>query len=837
MAKYELPKYQSMYVDPQSVAINTELRQRFVSSFAADDALQGSVDAMDAADFGGDQAAKQRFADQYNDGIRTRAERADYETLGMSINRDARNFIKDYTPIQRNKKRYDDAMASLDEAEKLGVGKPGGIDGTTKQKLKEFSVYNEEGLQYDENGNFIEDSYFKAPGFVGEVDEYELMKEEMSDFVAREGYKDLGTEIPVDRNGRPLIENGIINGVPRYWMTTKSGREYIDPESVLKVTERVLNRADVKGAYNQRARLDTYKNDEIVDDQGTTKATALLDGQDASLEDAINMLNQKGGALTADETKELNELETQLNDLRANRESDGDMATVTQQDLNNKINSFRQSNIDKYAYDKYEGGRTFEDDKEYMDGASENPENNQSIATISEAAEVPAIGGNTTESITGYYQEKEDAINSTLKYFSELKTTDGQLLNISSEETLDDLLTLNNFGPGDEGVYGEDIQALAKKYNMSPALFIDKAKQTQIQKQKQLLVQQRRKETELEVFKTDDYNAKISEEYETLGVEAGNFNVTGVGLKNSLVNLGLIDKDASVKDAFDYYTTNQKNPTGNFAGATGDDTLLNTVLNQLAVDNNTTLIPKKDLLDVTADESAIRSLADNYRERIAKDNKEIDDYYNANVKTDTGWKMKNFGDKENTVKVQKAFKNVFDDPSGFLTVPIYHPDREKVYDDNDDEIPYTIGQYMDDQSKLGINKVTVNSDNISLSSVVRADGTSIINIPVTLENGEIINLTANAAGIKNEALTAWTSSAEYEAGKLWQMGVQANLPEGKFTPELLDGIVFDYKNNQVIVKGTAVKISQGLQIVANMLDRANYAKSTGKDQSEFFNKL
>lgn len=837
MAKYELPKYQSMYVDPQSVAINTELRKRFVSSFAADDALQGSVDGMDAADFEGDQSAKQRFADQYNDGIRTRAERADYETLGMSINRDARNFIKDYTPIQRNKKRYDDAMTSLDEAEKLGVGKPGGIDGTTKQKLKEFAVYNEKGLQYDENGNFIEDSYFKAPGFVGEVDEYELMKEEMSDFVARHGYKDLGTEIPVDRNGKPLIENGIINGVPRYWMTTKSGREYITDEDVLKVTERVLNRADVKGAYNQRARLDTYKNDEIVDDQGTTKATALLDGQDASLEDAINMLNQKGGALTAAETKELNELETQLNDLRANRESDGDMATVTQQDLNNKINSFRQSNIDKYAYDKYEGGRTFEDDKEYMDGASENPENNQSIATISEAAEVPAIGGNTTESITGYYQEKEDAINSTLKYFSELKTTDGQLLNISSEETLDDLLTLNNFGPGDDGVYGEDIQALAKKYNMSPELFIDKSKQTQIQKQKQLLVQQRRKETELEVFETDDYNSKISEEYETLGVEAGNFNVTGVGLKNSLVNLGLIDKDASVKDALDYYTTNQKNPTGNFAGATGDDTLLNTVLNQLAVDNNTTLIPKKDLLDVTADESAIRSLANNYRERIAKDNKEIDDYYTANVKTDTGWQMKNFGDKENTAKVQKAFKNRFNDPSGFLTVPIYHPDREKVYNDNGDEIPYTIGQYMADQSIVGINDITVNSDNISLSSVVRADGTSIINIPVTLENGEIVNLTANAAGVKNEALTAWTSSAEYEAGKLWQMGIQANLPKGKFTPELLSGIVFDYKNNEVIVDKTPMKISEGLQIVANMLDRANYAKSTGKDQSEFFNKL
>ena len=265
--------------------------------------------------------------------------------------------------------------------------------------------------------------------------------------------------------------------------------------------------------------------------------------------------------------------------------------------------------------------------------------------------------------------------------------------------------------------------------------------------------------------------------------------------------------------------------------------MLKTVLNQLAVDNNTTLIPKETLLSVTQDESALRSLADNYRERIAKDNKEIDNYYTANVKTDTGWQMKNFGDKENTAKVQKAFKNVFDDPSGFLTVPIYHPDREKVYNDNGDEIPYTIGQYMDDQSNVGVNDITINSDNISLSSVVRADGTSIINIPVTLENGEIINLTANAAGVKNEALTAWTSSAEYEAGKLWQMGVQANLPEGKFTPELLSGIEFDYKNNQVIVKGTPMKISEGLQIVANMLDRANYAKSTGKDQSEFFNKL
>ena len=50
MARYDLPQYQSVYRDPQSVAINKELRDRYTAAFLADDELTAAVDAMNAAD-------------------------------------------------------------------------------------------------------------------------------------------------------------------------------------------------------------------------------------------------------------------------------------------------------------------------------------------------------------------------------------------------------------------------------------------------------------------------------------------------------------------------------------------------------------------------------------------------------------------------------------------------------------------------------------------------------------------------------------------------------------------------------------------------------------------
>ena len=50
MARYDLPQYESVYKDPQSVKINEVLRDRYVQNFAGADALQGTVDDMVSAD-------------------------------------------------------------------------------------------------------------------------------------------------------------------------------------------------------------------------------------------------------------------------------------------------------------------------------------------------------------------------------------------------------------------------------------------------------------------------------------------------------------------------------------------------------------------------------------------------------------------------------------------------------------------------------------------------------------------------------------------------------------------------------------------------------------------
>ena len=61
MQRYTLGDYKSVYRDPGSVPINTQLRQQFAQAFAADDALAAAVDQMKAADFAGDQELKKQI--------------------------------------------------------------------------------------------------------------------------------------------------------------------------------------------------------------------------------------------------------------------------------------------------------------------------------------------------------------------------------------------------------------------------------------------------------------------------------------------------------------------------------------------------------------------------------------------------------------------------------------------------------------------------------------------------------------------------------------------------------------------------------------------------------
>jgi hypothetical protein len=838
MAKYELPQYQSMYVDPQSVAINTELRTRFIDSFAADDTLQATVDGMEVADFDGDINKKNQLADQYNEQIRTRAERGDYETLGMSISRDARNFIKDYTPLQRNKAQYDNYIKTIEEAEKVGAGKPGGIDSTTATKLKEYAVHNYNGLEYDEQGNLNSDSYFDGPGFVGEVDEYALIKDEMSDVVARE-WENMGTDIPaadlaVDANGKlQIFTQQEPGGLIKYFVRTKYGQKEIDANLVATVTDRVMQRNDVQGAFSQRALLDTYNLDEVVDDQGTTKATAALNAQEATIMEEIQALNAKQGTLSASEETQLNNLENQLNELQAMRSAEGDMATMRSIDYNNKVSEFYQSNIDKYAYRNIKTGeevRYTDEYKNLLKGETDNPYTNTSI--ITEAQQIEVIGGNTAESKLNFIESTNELINldindlaneagliTQLEDGSMSKLTDGQY-----NEILDEILDIDN---------AEQFEQIGEKYNMSGDAFKDIATRIRNNHNKKVLVETKIKEGELELF-GDDYNSQISEKFARTrfrpdGLSEYGGGISGLELKDTLVQMGLIDKNASVKDAIDYYTKSKEVVTG--PAGTAEKALSIALAEQIMknrgidLENDERFAATTQPLALAVAGFALRDMQTAYVNRDIdgdgkKDADQLNDLYAKDIKTDTGFAMNWFGTKEDSKKVQQAFERQFNQRSSWAQMQVYDP-RE----DSDTYGELISAEELFDKLKIGGNEdIIVDNKNVALSSTPRADGTSTLIIPIELENGETMRLVAPSDQLKNPEMDKWVNSAEYQAATIWQSGVQANVK--MYSPPMFDGVTFLYNENppKIYIEALKKKVSkrEGLAYIANSLHSAGF---------------
>ena len=140
MAKYELPQYQSMYRDTGSVQVNQLKRQEYLANMQADNALATAVLNMDA--LGKDQEKLEGLAEKYNNNINLRGERKDYENLGMSVNKDAMDFVKDYSPIKRQVDIRAGFKSGLDEAVKAKR-----INQNTANLLLAESDYNYKGVE------------------------------------------------------------------------------------------------------------------------------------------------------------------------------------------------------------------------------------------------------------------------------------------------------------------------------------------------------------------------------------------------------------------------------------------------------------------------------------------------------------------------------------------------------------------------------------------------------------------------------------------------------------------------------------------------------------------
>tara|TARA_R110001583_G_scaffold74219_1_gene205720 strand:- start:683 stop:3385 length:2703 start_codon:yes stop_codon:yes gene_type:complete len=453
MAKYTLPEYQTMYKDPQSVQINTELRSRFLGAFQADDALGSAVDSMDAADFDGDLAAKQRLTDQYNAQLDDRANRGDYETLGMAITKDARQFVQDYRPIQENKKEYDAWKAKVDAShESYNTGK-GGLNNEEYLLMLEKGKHNYAGLQYDDDGKLIDDSYFKGQDFGRSVDEIAELDAHLKGIEAN-SYENLGIDMPL--SDLVMNDDGTINiqksgaeegDQVKYWVTDLKGtREYINSDRVEDLAKEILNKPEIETGMRQRVDLNTFKLDDVSEDgSGRTNAQVQIDNEIAELAaERAELMNIP--VKTAEDEARLDQIDQELRRIESYRAEGGggDSQLIRDDAYDKEYNNALKFATGKYSYKRTRGGQKIRLDAEHMKTKVEKTTTAADGLIIENPAnqyENPALSGKTKSnthhnSAQSYNNSLKIARDESVEVFNETLETAGGSGNYTIAEIL-----------------------------------------------------------------------------------------------------------------------------------------------------------------------------------------------------------------------------------------------------------------------------------------------------------------------------------------------------------------------------------------------------------------
>lgn len=295
MARTNLPTYTSVYKDPGSVAINTELRRRYANAFANDDKLTGAVDGMVNANFEGDQMLKDDLSSRYNKQLQERARRGDYETMGQNIARDSRQFVKEYAPIEQNYKAVQAYQLRIQEAYKEGK-----IDEETYRRAFAMSAHNYKGLQQNEDGSINDQSFFSGYNFVDDQNISALMDDAMQGYAAHKG----GSDIQRVGQGPNAM----------YKMRVGSEYEVVPQADVERIFNDVISDPSVRAYLNQKADLRTFD----VSDEEMQKQLSLNlygnpeDPNDKGLYGVMNDLISKGKDKEAEAYKNIIEQQESL---------------------------------------------------------------------------------------------------------------------------------------------------------------------------------------------------------------------------------------------------------------------------------------------------------------------------------------------------------------------------------------------------------------------------------------------------------------------------------------------------------------------------------------------
>ena len=789
MARYDLPQYQSMYRDPQSVAINTALRQRYVENFAGADALQGAVDDMTSADFEGDKLEKQQLVDKYNAELNEMSTQGDYESKGMRVANNARDFVQDYKPVQKNKKKYDDYVAELDRLRKAGIDGGGISEFVYKRKLAQ-AKHGYFGLQRNEEGKIDEGSYFSGPGVVKSVDYIKVLDDALTGIKpdkASTVFDIPQDQLVLDQYGRlnvdPMVDRK--TGTVKYWVETTEGRVEVSADRVQRIVGDVLADPSVRMSMEQDADLTTF-------DMSQEDITATLDEEFAKLDKQI--LEAK-----TDEDKEvLEERKQEWLDKQAN---EGDLSLVRSLERNNIMYRALDASIAKHAYLETERKKLLDYDDD--DQRNKDDKTNQNVPRVDIDApfsEKGGLGGSTYTEKKEYVTTTQSVIDDSYKnlinknkvYAEEIDKNKNLVRPDYTVKTLEDIQTeLHNIQNA------EEFEELAKEYRMTPEDFRGAVTEILENESRVNLVNQKIEETTKVVQpKGDDYYFTVTDKKERINGKdiVDNFknvvttwnndpenadNQFNVDLDNITFNdvmsmMYTLTPDGKIPEGQDGYLTVGVG-VGNYIYP----------VTRLVLDS---LIQNGKLPVGTREKHSIDQIRKQQMEVILKEQEKYNEEFGKKIKTDAVI-MKNFGTTDdegraNTTAVQNAFKDVFKDglPPGFniRTMDGLYEGAWKTY---------MKGEWWNKTAEY-----TVNEDSIGMSNVPTVDGKHMLYVPITFtkgpEKGKTTYFLVDSAQLKSPSLDDWTNSAEFKVQRMYARGEWANVDEYK--PEMFNNVTFDY---------------------------------------------
>lgn len=350
MAKYELPTIQSMYRDTAAVQVNALKRQEYLANMQADNTLSTSIMNMDSLPQ--DKEKLGEIADQYNGNINTRSERKDYENLGMTIHKDAMDFVKDYSPIKNELAKSNAYTESLKKR----------LASTGPDRISQQIYNNALRISNDKYKGVANGSKFNGITVSSYVDVDKRIQEKVKDYAIREWSEEI--ELPADQNYNVFTEDTEPGTEARHYIKTKKGKKYFSPGAVANIVGGVMQEHDVESFINQEASFETYGQGAVTIEGETSRSDSFVSSAISNMQKNINRLKNKE-KLTAQEAIDLEYNESTLEQIQTLK---GEGVTnnvihkgLVAKDIQNEYAN--RANI-KYAFNNTTFSRTIKDIKQ-----------------------------------------------------------------------------------------------------------------------------------------------------------------------------------------------------------------------------------------------------------------------------------------------------------------------------------------------------------------------------------------------------------------------------------------------------------------------------------------